>query len=365
MRQAFSVQLVTVAPVPVTLELVGVDDHHFTRVGRKDIMDVEGTTGCLDGDPCVAVYVGFDELRPPVTITGEPEMPSLVVGPFLPHVAVYVGFVQVKPYVAAHLLSLLLLSVMVSAEPGGIQRLSQAVSRCRHLCGPPALGRAHVGDPREGADQTIVRASKPMTHIGTPSAPRSSPSAHGMWAITLPPTFYCPTDRRPSLPAMRYSAGLHFHHANNSYGAVPELRKSVRVSIESERCAVTAHAVHRVGRRRLEKQGREAGLPNVLCRRKSPQEGASRHGPTSQPTRLFPAGTGDRPDWVYGPSVCRADGLGAGADRRLAEQPTRQPAFPHAGQGASHFADPLWGRHHFSPSTLCGPRDGQDSVPAG
>src|SRR5690606_33490377 len=194
----------------------------FTRVGRKDIMDVEGTTGCLDGDPCVAVYVGFDELRPPVTITGEPEMPSLVVGPFLPHVAVYVGFVQVKPYVAAHLLSLLLLSVMVSAEPGGIQRLSQAVSRCRHLCGPPALGRAHVGDPREGADQTIVRASKPMTHIGTPSAPRSSHSAHGMWAITLPPTFYCPTDRRPSLPAMRYSAGLHFHHANNSTGAFPD-----------------------------------------------------------------------------------------------------------------------------------------------
>src|SRR5690606_9927632 len=116
------------------------------------------------------------------------------------------------------------------------------------------------------------------------------------------------------------------------------------------------------GARGWKKKGREAGLPNVLCRPKTPQEGASRHERTSQATRLFPAGTGGRTFHVDGSPICRCAGEGPGANRRLAGRTAGPASLSHAGHAATHAADAVWRRPHVSPSKIPGSADGQDGV---
>lgn len=64
LRQPFRIVAIMMASVPVTFEMVGIRDDHFTRVGRQDVINAKGVSGCLDRDVRLAINLVLDELRP-------------------------------------------------------------------------------------------------------------------------------------------------------------------------------------------------------------------------------------------------------------------------------------------------------------
>ncbi len=115
------------------LDRVGHQD--LTHVGRKPIIDLEGTVGYLEDEDRIAVQVGCKG-RPRLRRVGEPAVPFLLSrGRLRPELAdVHVRLVEIQAEIAEHLLHPL--SDVVRSADGGL-----LCSACAALtCGVPSEG---------------------------------------------------------------------------------------------------------------------------------------------------------------------------------------------------------------------------------
>ena len=73
--QALGVRAIRLPASAPFLDRRGLDDQDFTGMRGKEIMDLEGIRGDLEGHPRVPVDLGRDERGPSLRGVGEPRMP--------------------------------------------------------------------------------------------------------------------------------------------------------------------------------------------------------------------------------------------------------------------------------------------------